>query len=290
MNLNNMEIRKGNEIQEIVSMVLGDYEGEKRIDTICMVDRPKKEEIGQVLRGLYGVIFPGYVYSKLGVDKVLRELYWQMERLIDMGIRLGKGQSKPAHEINQLFFKTIPAIRRAVETDLLAMYEADPAAESYEEIILTYPGILAITTYRLAHVLYQLGVPVIPRLMTEYAHTETGIDIHPGATIGNYFAIDHGTGVVIGETAVLGEHVKIYQGVTIGALTTRQGQGLSGKKRHPTIGNHVTIYAGASILGGRTVIGDSTVIGGNAFVTESIPANSRVLNKNQIIVYQQDQM
>ena len=154
-----------------------------------------------------------------------------------------------------------------------------------EEIILAYPGLVAITVYRLAHELYKLQVPVLPRLMTEYAHSETGIDIHPGATIDKYFFIDHGTGIVIGETSVIGKNVKIYQGVTIGALSTRGGQKLSGKKRHPTIGNNVTIYAEASILGGDTVIGDNSVIGGNTFITSSVPADTRVSVKNPEMEY-----
>ena len=154
-----------------------------------------------------------------------------------------------------------------------------------EEIILAYPGLVAITVYRLAHELYKLQVPVLPRLMTEYAHSETGIDIHPGATIDKYFFIDHGTGIVIGETAVIGKNVKIYQGVTIGALSTRGGQKLAGKKRHPTIGNNVTIYAEASILGGDTLIGDNSVIGGNTIITSSVPADTRVSVKNPEMEY-----
>ena len=144
---------------------------------------------------------------------------------------------------------------------------------------------MAITVYRLAHELYLLKVPVIPRLMTEYAHSETGIDIHPGATIDKYFFIDHGTGIVIGETSVIGKNVKIYQGVTIGALSTRGGQKLSGKKRHPTIKDNVTIYAGASILGGETEIGENSIIGGNTFITSSVPANTRVSMKNPEMEY-----
>ena len=154
-----------------------------------------------------------------------------------------------------------------------------------EEIILAYPGLMAITVYRIAHELYVAQVPVLPRLMTEYAHSLTGIDIHPGATIGKYFFIDHGTGIVVGETSIIGRNVKIYQGVTIGALSTRGGQKLSGKKRHPTICDNVTIYANASILGGDTIIGENTVIGGNAFITSSISANTRVSMKNLEMEY-----
>ena len=167
------------------------------------------------------------------------------------------------------------------QTDVEAFYDGDPAAYSTDEIIFCYPGLFAITVYRMAHVLYTLGVPMLPRMMTEHAHGVTGIDINPGATIGKYFFIDHGTGIVVGETTVIGDHVKIYQGVTLGALTTRGGQSLRGKKRHPTIEDNVTIYAGASILGGETVIGKDCVIGSNVFITHSIPANTTVSVKSQ---------
>ena len=190
-----------------------------------------------------------------------------------------------SYRICKEFFYKVPGIRRTIETDLLAAYDGDPAAGCFEEIILAYPGLVAITVYRLAHELYLLRVPVIPRLMTEYAHSKTGVDIHPGATIGDYFFIDHATGIVVGETSVIGSHVKIYQGVTIGALSTRGGQKLSGKKRHPTIGDNVTIYAGASILGGETVIGNNSIIGGNTFITSSVPEGTRVSIKNPEMEY-----
>ena len=168
-----------------------------------------------------------------------------------------------------------------VQTDLQASYDGDPAATSHDEIIFSYPGLFAITVYRLAHELYRLGVPLIPRIMTEHAHSVTGIDIHPGATIGEYFFIDHGTGIVIGETTVIGDHVKIYQGVTLGALTTRGGQSRRGKRRHPTIEDNVTIYANASILGGETTVGHDCVIGASAFITASVPPCTTVTIKNQ---------
>ena len=168
-----------------------------------------------------------------------------------------------------------------VQTDLQAFYDGDPAATGMEEIIYAYPGLFAITVYRLAHVLYTLKVPMIPRIMTEHAHSITGIDIHPGATVGKFFFIDHGTGIVVGETTVIGDNVKIYQGVTLGALSTRGGQSLRGKRRHPTIEDNVTIYAGASVLGGDTVIGHDCVIGSNAFITHSIPPCTTVSIKSQ---------
>ncbi len=174
------------------------------------------------------------------------------------------------------FIARLPAIRAMLKMDVEAAYEGDPAAYNTDEIIYSYPGLYAIMVNRMAHALYQLKIPLIPRIMTEHAHSLTGIDIHPGATLGRYFFIDHGTGVVVGETTVIGDRVKIYQGVTLGALSTRGGQSLQGKRRHPTIGNDVTIYSGASILGGDTIIGDDVVIGGNSFITYSIPAHTRV--------------
>ena len=189
--------------------------------------------------------------------------------------------SDKAERLTLEFFKQIPKIREYVDTDIQATFEGDPAAYDKEEIVLSYPGLRATTINRIAHELYLLDVPLIPRIMTEYAHSRTGIDIHPGATLGKYLMIDHGTGVVVGETSIIGEHVKIYQGVTIGALSTSAGQGLRGARRHPTIEDHVTIYSGASILGGETVIGEGAVIGGNAFITSSIKAGARVSIKNQ---------
>ncbi len=172
------------------------------------------------------------------------------------------------------FFEGLPSTVEILETDVRAAYEGDPAARSYEEIMLTYPAFEAISIFRIAHILYALGVPLIPRMMTEYAHKNTGIDIHPGATIGPYFFIDHGTGVVIGETCRIGEHVKLYQGVTLGAKSfelDENGNPVKGIKRHPDIGNHVVIYANATILGGNTVVSDNCVIGGSVWLTHSVP-------------------
>ena len=185
-------------------------------------------------------------------------------------------RTETAFGIADRFVDRIPALQKILETDLQAAYEGDPAATGTDEIVYCYPGFAAIMVYRIAHELHGLGVPLIPRIMTEYAHSLTGVDIHPGATIGERFFIDHGTGVVIGETTVIGDRVKIYQGVTLGGLSTRAGHGLSGKKRHPTIGNDVTIYSNASILGGKTVIGEGSVIGGNCFITSSVPPGSKV--------------
>jgi serine O-acetyltransferase len=179
------------------------------------------------------------------------------------------------------FLSELPAITEMLMKDLQAAYEGDPAAKSLEEIILSYPAFEAISIYRLAHKLYLLKVPLVPRTMTEYAHQKTGIDIHPGATIGSYFFIDHGTGVVIGETCTIGEHVKLYQGVTLGAKSfelDESGNPIKGIKRHPDIGNHVVIYAGATVLGGNTVIGDHCTIGGNVWLVHSLEAGKTVYN------------
>ena len=186
-----------------------------------------------------------------------------------------------AELLTRQFIERIPDIRHTLSTDIRAAYEGDPAAYSMEEILLSYPSIEAVSTYRLAHELYALGLPMIPRIMTEHAHKLTGIDIHPGATIGGRFFIDHGTGVVIGETCVIGEHVKIYQGVTLGAKSFQldsDGNPVKGLKRHPNIEDDVVIYAGATILGGDVTVGRGSVIGGNAWLTKSVEPNSMVYN------------
>jgi serine O-acetyltransferase len=183
--------------------------------------------------------------------------------------------------------ESLPAIRRVLATDVQATYEGDPAAKSHDEIIFSYPGIFAIMVHRVAHRLFELGVPLLPRIMSEHAHSVTGIDIHPGATIGKRFVIDHGTGVVIGETTEIGENVRIYQGVTLGALSLPKnaGEQYRGKKRHPTIEDNVIIYSGATILGGNTVIGARSVVGGNVWLTESVPADTTVMMEQPRLVY-----
>ena len=194
-------------------------------------------------------------------------------------------QEPPKYEdVADALFARLPAIRETLETDIQAGYEGDPAATCPEEVMLAYPAFEAISIFRIAHELYLLKVPMLPRMMTEYAHSLTGIDIHPGATIGPYFFIDHGTGVVIGETTVIGEHVKLYQGVTLGAKSfavQADGTLVKGNKRHPNIGNNVVIYAGATILGGDTYIGDNCVIGGNVWLTHSVEPGKRVLTARE---------
>ena len=184
---------------------------------------------------------------------------------------------KDAEQVVLELLGQLPELRRKIHLDVEAAFQGDPAAKSHEEVILSYPGLEAISIHRFAHELWIRDIPLLPRMMSEYIHGKTGIDIHPGASIGEFFFIDHGTGVVIGETTVIGENVKIYQGVTLGALSVRKE--LSNKKRHPTIEDEVTIYAGATILGGETVIGRGSIIGGNVWITESVPPYSRVYNK-----------
>lgn len=193
--------------------------------------------------------------------------------------------SESANQIIYVFLSKIPELRKTIEMDVQAAFDGDPAAKDKDEIIFSYPGVFAVFVYRMAHILHQLSVPLVPRIMTEYAHSVTGIDIHPGAAIGNYFFIDHGTGVVIGETTAIGNNVKIYQGVTLGALSTREGQNLRGVKRHPTIEDDVTVYSGTSILGGETVIGKGVVIGSNVFLTKSVPAGTKVSIKTPDLIF-----
>lgn len=187
-----------------------------------------------------------------------------------------------AEEAADCVLNKLPYIMEMLKKDLIAAYQGDPAAKSVDEVILAYPAFTAISAYRIAHVLYEMKIPMLPRLITEFAHEKTGIDIHPGATIGAYFFIDHGTGVVIGETTIIGEHVKLYQHVTLGAKSFKvadDGSLVKGIKRHPEIGNNVTIYAGATLLGGDTIIGDNCVIGGNVWLTHSVPAGQTVKMK-----------
>ena len=289
------------EVDKIVKSIFKDYSLGKAIDEINIYNKPDKSEVRELVHNLFQIVFPGYfrdktfkIYNpKHKYAVLIEDIFYHLNKQVYLALDFCKLQgaytdderSIESYRICKEFFSKIPHIRKYVDTDLQAAFDGDPAAGCIEEIVLAYPGIMASRTNRIAHELYKLNVPVLPRLMTEYAHSETGIDIHPGATLGKYFFIDHGTGVVIGETAIIGDNVKIYQGVTIGALSTRGGQKLSGVKRHPTIKDNVTIYAGASVLGGDTVIGKNAVIGGNAFITSSIPADTIVSIKNQELEY-----
>ncbi|MCR5112459.1 MAG: serine O-acetyltransferase [Acholeplasmatales bacterium] len=226
-----------------------------------------------------GLFFPGYVENFSNLEDYLDEkstaVKLNLKELLG-GIEKLTGEKLDKNGICKSFFESLPEVDRLIQTDIQAMFDGDPAAKSTVEIILCYPGFTAIFTYRIAHVLYELKVPVLPRLLTENAHSKTGVDINPGAKIDEYFFIDHGTGIVIGETTEIGKHVKLYQGVTLGALSLSKGHDLIDVKRHPTIRDNVTIYSGASIFGGNTVIGENTTIGSSTFITESVPANSVV--------------
>ncbi len=290
-----------NEISSIVEMILTEYEDERKINKIDLCNQTDKEAIVGIIEKLMKILYPGYYSDKVykiyslsnNMPATIEDVIYHLNKQIVIVLKYGKSEysegekeiEEKAERITLDFMKRIPAIRGMLETDVEAAFEGDPAATSKAEIILSYPGLYAISVYRIAHELSNLGVPMIPRIMTEHAHCITGIDIHPGATIGKYFFIDHGTGIVIGETTVIGEHVKIYQGVTLGGLSTRGGQQLKGKKRHPTIGNNVTIYSGASILGGETYIGDDVVVGGNTFIVNSVEKGTRVSAKMQELKY-----
>ena len=282
-------------IDRVVTDIVEDYNRGRVVDKLELFSQPDKEQVIDIIRKLLIIVFPGYyrdnVYRSFNdsnrISVLIEDVAFNLRKQIRIALRFREEFENASHEDLQAraeqlcvqFFEQIPAVRALVDTDVQATYEGDPASADFAEVILSYPGLYATTVNRLAHELHLLQIPLIPRMMTEYAHNTTGIDIHPGATIGEYFMIDHGTGVVIGETSEIGDHVKIYQGVTIGALSTRGGQSLRGKKRHPTIEDNVTIYAGASILGGETVIGEGSVIGANAFITSSVPAGSRVSMK-----------
>lgn len=278
------------QIEGIVDGILQDYRNGRSIDKLDPFSHPDKEVVIDIITKLLRIVYPGYSRDKSyrmynarhNLSMLIEDVMYNLNKQIAIALQ---GQTEDpegrAQEISIRFFRAIPGIRAVVQTDLEAFYDGDPAASSTDEIIFCYPGLFAVTVYRLAHVLYTMEVPLLPRIMTEHAHSVTGIDINPGATIGNYFFIDHGTGIVIGETTVIGDHVKLYQGVTLGALTTRGGQSLRGKRRHPTIEDNVTIYAGASILGGGTVIGRDCVIGSNVFITHSIPPCTTVSVKSQ---------
>lgn len=257
---------------------------------------PNRSVIIDIVRDLKSIIFPGYfstdtsatVFSEYYVGHRLNDIYDRLKNQIEIALLYhGEEPEEAATHADRTtcgFFEQLPEIQRLLLTDVQAGFDGDPAAKSKEEIIFSYPGLFAIYVYRLAHVLYKEEIPFIPRVMSEYAHGRTGIDINPGATIGEYFFIDHGTGVVVGETTEIGNNVKLYQGVTLGALSTRMGQQLANVKRHPTIRDNVTIYSNSTVLGGETVVGENTIIGGNTFITESIPANTKVSAKSPELV------
>jgi serine O-acetyltransferase len=283
-------------MKKLVGSLLQSYEDHEEIIKVDLGYQMNRSVIIETIEKLRCLIFPGY-FGKKGISSgtmeyyagdLLEEVSFHLSQQIVRAIRhveqYAGAETKTvddlAEELTYSFLAKLPEIRDYLATDVSAAYDGDPAAFSKDEIISSYPGLYAIMVSRMAHELYKLHVPLIPRIMTEHAHNLTGIDIHPGATIGHHFFIDHGTGIVIGQTTVIGNFVKLYQGVTLGALSTKGGQDLKEVKRHPTIEDHVTIYSGASILGGGTVIGEGVVIGSNAFVTKSVPEKTKVSVKN----------
>ncbi|MSS71984.1 MAG: serine acetyltransferase [Candidatus Latescibacteria bacterium] len=270
------------ELSRVSSEIVGTYQKYGGINRIDSENLPSRDRVTEILQDLLTLLFPGYIGLEVPawqdisffVSGLVHSTYLRLREEITRSLNDPREpQTRGCEERGEAFalalLKKIPDIRATLQMDVQAAYDGDPAARSHDEIILSYPGVLAVATYRLAHELYRMEVPLIPRIMTEWAHGKTGIDIHPGAALGRRFFIDHGTGVVIGETTEIGDDVKIYQGVTLGALSfpkTADGQAIKGGKRHPTIEDGVTIYAGASIFGGRTVIGRGSVIGANASV------------------------
>ena len=253
---------------------------------------PSNDSIANILRSMDELIFPGFredpgldhnnlrLITTEKVNRLARELIREIEKSLAFSVRLGalscghEGCHAAAELVAGSFFNELPEIRRILSLDMQACFKGDPAARSFEEVILSYPGFQAITVHRLANFFWKAHVPIIPRMMSEQIHGKTGIDIHPGAEIGESFFIDHGSGLVIGETTVIGKNVKLYQGVTLGALSVKKEA--ADKKRHPTIEDDVTIYSNATILGGNTVIGTGCIIGGNVWITESVPPHTKV--------------
>jgi serine O-acetyltransferase len=283
------------DLERAIDQVVQSYDGPEEINNLESAALPNRRAVIEAYQHLTQVLFMGF-YSLRSLTRtnlrysVSEHLYPAHEIFVDQ-IARARCYEEGQHRLNPCkpgwsekvvldLFNHLPELRRTLAGDVVAAFEGDPAAASIEEIVFSYPGIRALTAYRLAHVLYDAGVPMIPRIISEHAHSETGIDIHAGARIGKRFFIDHGTGVVIGETTDIGNDVKVYQGVTLGALSVHRTRsvGRTGRdyKRHPTIGDDVTIYSGAKILGGKTVIGAGSIIGGNAWIVESVPPNSRI--------------
>lgn len=271
----------------IKQALLESYRQHGGINHLDGLNLPSQESVDKLAYALLQLLFPGYYQSETltreGMDAFLGErlptVHSALSQEIQKCRQCDKSDASPrcSEDEAMAILSTFPVIRKLLQTDVEAAYVGDPAAKSYEEIILSYPCIFAIALYRIAHVIYRREIPLLPRMLTELAHRRTGIDIHPGATIGSHFFIDHGTGVVIGETTTIGSHVKIYQGVTLGAKSFKvgaDGKIVKGIKRHPDIEDHVTIYSGTSILGGNTRIGAQSIVGANVWLLESIPPNS----------------
>ena len=284
-------------LPQIIGKIVDTYDSEDGINHIEGPNLPSRDMVVEIATNFLDVLFPGY-YEKKELSRgdltyyiweKIAFIYHHLSREIFKSLKSVCGKQEDDRKLIELsieitfsLLNKIPEIRDKLRGDLSAAFEGDPAAKSLDEIILSYPGTEAIAVYRVAHEIHLLKVPFIPRIMTEYAHSKTGIDIHPGATIGEHFFIDHGTGVVIGETTEIGKNVRIYQGVTLGALSIKKdasGNIERGGKRHPTIKDNVIIYAGATILGGETVVGEDSVIGGSVWLTESVPPCTILINK-----------
>jgi len=297
------ELRRLGELPGITNAILKTYTEQAAINHIGVVALPSKAETIRFLDLLFGILYPGYFgrrnFTRENIRFHIGDRIWQVHRLVGEqvylsivhGCRHTSGQchtcADVASDLATEFLRRIPRLRELLEGDVQALYDGDPAAKSLEEIIFSYPGLEAVTVYRIAHELWDMRVPLLPRIMTEIAHSTTGIDIHPGARIGRRLFIDHGTGVVIGETTEIGDNVKIYQGVTLGALSfpkDEKGELIRGEKRHPTIGDNVTIYSGATLLGGETVVGAGSTIGGNVWLTHSVPPNAVVMTEEPALV------
>jgi serine O-acetyltransferase len=284
-------------IENLTAELLDSYLGDERARRISQRYLPSREAIVEILEAVLDLMYPGYFgrqdlnADNLGshVGRMVAALVPKLEREMEHCLCYGRereavppefGECAPrAHELAEIFLRRLPEIRSLLLRDVQAAFDGDPAALNLDEIVLAYPGVLAVSVYRIAHALYDLGVPMMARIMTEWAHSRTGCDIHPGATIGAAFFIDHATGVVIGETTHIGDGVKIYQGVTLGALSLPRdasGHIIRGRKRHPTVESGSTLYANATVLGGQTVVGADSVIGGSVFLTRSVPPRSRV--------------
>ncbi len=291
------------QLPSVVDRIVESCHDEKCFEHVDAELIPSRESVIEILKRLREVLFPGY-FSRERIDRI--NLRYQMGRSVNLLFEMLSKQiarslrheclryDQPCVECVNLsqeealrFLESIPKMRNVLATDVRAAYEGDPAAKTCDEIVFSYPGIFAIMVYRIAHQLFIQQIPLLPRIMTEYAHSMTGIDIHPGARIGESFFIDHGTGVVIGETTVIGKNVRLYQGVTLGALSLPKDAGprLRDKRRHPTIEDDVIIYAGATILGGECVIGARSVIGGNVWITESVPPDTKVLLETPQLIY-----
>ncbi len=282
------------DLERLTSEILASYDADERTHRIGQTFLPSRERIVSVLNEIWQLLFPGYYGQKkltkenvrFHVGNLLARLGDNLTEEINHCLCAGRRcedcpNPEPCHaeasRIAHEFLSRIPHVRQKLALDAQAAFDGDPAAKTVDEVIYCYPGFYAVTVYRVAHELLELGVPLMPRILTEHAHSTTGTDIHPGARIGQSFFIDHGTGVVIGETSEIGDNVKIYQGVTLGALSfpkDDRGRAIKGLKRHPTIENNVTIYANATILGGTTVIGSGATVGGNTFVTKSVAAGN----------------